>query len=73
MADEISDSLIQEVAACQEMQSQWSEMTAQTEGSTADQSHGAEVASAAEESLVPIAESRPLTMIYTSYRSHYDN
>lgn len=56
MADEISDSLIQEVAACQEMQSQWSEMTAQTEGSTADQSHGAEVASAAEESLVLIAE-----------------
>lgn len=56
MSDEISDSLLQEVAACQEI-SQWSEMTAQTEESTADQNHGTEGASGAEESLVPSAES----------------
>lgn len=57
MSYEIYDSLLQEVAACQEMISQWSEMTVQTEESTADQNHGTEGVSAAEESLVPSAES----------------
>jgi len=60
--NEISDSLIQEVMACNEMPSQWSEQStiedaaAADRSSTADQNHGVEDVSAADESQVPIAE-----------------
>lgn len=36
MSNELSDSLLQEVAVCNEMTSQWSEMTAMSEESTTD-------------------------------------
>ena len=54
LSNELSDSLLQEVAACAEMTSQWSSMTAQTEETAAD--NGTEDASTAGENLAPSAE-----------------
>ena len=66
VSNEISDSLIQEVAACAEMASQWSDMTAQTGETAADHGLGTEDARAADESLAPSAKCLPEHRIPTA-------